>query len=345
MTPGSTRHESGAVAILVTAMALLIFAMAAFVVDYGVAFTNNRHLQSGADAAALAGARAIQAAPGAGQSCEDIVAGANAEGSAGVTLAANDALGDATGGQSITAACEDGRAVVDVTTGRAKATQFAGVFGVDEVSVGAAARAAVGPAGSAIGVRPFGICEDLIPAIDPTTGEFPPGAVVIPVDNADMGCGYASGNWAMMDMNGGSNSTAEAKRWIEGGYEDEVVIDAAGGVVISGDTGAPSPGGFDTAMNSIMGTDSVLPVFSEIRDPRGSNAKFVITSFVGVKFCAWKFNGQSGNDSCWDGSASFPDDYLQVRFVNIVTVGEFSSLCRLGDPTCDKGVRVIKLVG
>ncbi len=337
------RRESGAVAILVAGLAVLIFVLAAFVVDYGVAFTNKRHLQAGADASALAGARTVQARAALSDTCAVIESGSvgsDAESDALAILEANQATGGATGNHVVALTCEDDRPVVRVENARTNPTKFAGIFGVDEVAVGAHARATVGPAGSAIGLRPFGICVDIANQIR----DNPTVAHTVPVDNASLGCGYASGNWAMMDMNGGGNSTAEAKRWIENGYEDPVEISDANGVEINGDTGTPSPGGFDAAMNSMLGDESVLPVFSQIKTPTGNNADFVITSFIGVKMCGWKFNGQSGSASCFDSSGSLPKSYIQLRFARVIAVGELSKWCRLGDPTCDRGVRVIKMV-
>lgn len=324
-------------------MATLIFVLAAFVVDYGVAFTNKRHLQDGADAAALAGARTVQVKATLTDTCGVITGGSIAGDASAAAMAnvdANGAQGDAAGGQSFSLTCEDDRPVAEVDLGRHNSTRFATAFGVDEIAVSGVARATVGPAGSAIGLRPFGICEDIADEIaaNPTTNK------TVPIDNADLGCGMASGNWAMLDMNGGSNSTAEAKAWIEHGFEDEVGVETDDGTLIEGDTGTPSPGGFEAAMNSILGTETVLPVFSEIQNPSGANADFVVTSFIGVRVCGWKFNGQSGSTGCFVSSGSLPKSYIQIRFARVIAVGELSSWCRLGDSSCDRGVRVIKLV-
>ncbi len=105
----------------------------------------------------------------------------------------------------------------------------------------------------------------------------------------------------------------------------------------------PSPGGYEAAMNDMLDTESVLPVFSQLTTPTGNNADFRITSWVGVTLCGWKFNAQSGNGSCFDSSASLPRSYIQLRYTKIIAVGELSSWCRMGDPTCDRGVRVLKL--
>jgi hypothetical protein len=337
------QSESGAVAIVVAGMAVLIFVLAAFVVDYGVAFTTKRHLQSGADAAALAGARTVQDKAGLKDTCAVIEAGTvgtDAENDALANLTANKATGGASGSQSVAVTCEDDRPVVEVQNGRTKSTSFAGIFGVEQIPVGARARAVVGPAGSAIGLRPFGICKD----IADTIRDNPAVSHTVAIDNTDVGCGYASGNWAMMDMNDGGNASVEAKGWIEDGYEKPIEIDEVTGVVINGDTGTPSPGGYEAPMNSILGEESILPVYSHINTPTGNNADFVITSFIGVKLCGWKFNGQSGSTTCFSSSGSMPKSYIQLRFARVIAVGELSKWCRLGDPTCDRGVRVIKMI-
>ncbi|HSN05775.1 MAG TPA: pilus assembly protein TadG-related protein, partial [Candidatus Angelobacter sp.] len=54
MKVGRDRGDRGAVAILVAIMAVLLVGMAAFAVDFGMAYANKTSLQKAADAAALA---------------------------------------------------------------------------------------------------------------------------------------------------------------------------------------------------------------------------------------------------------------------------------------------------
>ncbi len=62
----STRRteESGAIAIISALLAVVIFGMAAFVVDFGIAYNSKRQLQTAADAGALAAAQVYKSQTG-----------------------------------------------------------------------------------------------------------------------------------------------------------------------------------------------------------------------------------------------------------------------------------------
>ena len=55
------RNDKGAVAVMTAVLAVLLFGMAALVVDLGIARDNRRQAQNTADAAALAAANALYA--------------------------------------------------------------------------------------------------------------------------------------------------------------------------------------------------------------------------------------------------------------------------------------------
>ena len=122
---GRSPREDGAVAVLVAVLAVVLFAAAAFAVDLGAAWSERRHAQTAADAAALAGAQAIGSA--------DPTATAGA-------YAANNGLGGAAVNVPPTSGANVGdSSCVEVIVDNTIPTVFAGVIGTAEIDVNARA--------------------------------------------------------------------------------------------------------------------------------------------------------------------------------------------------------------
>lgn len=135
-------NDRGNIAIL-TALALtVLLGMAGLVIDGARLYAERQHLQTVADAAALAGAQNLPEDPGeARQQAYDYVSGNGAD----------------PGGAEVTVTGDGRRIRVHLTD--SVPMGFARVLGFDEVTVTAAAEAEVGGAAAVSGVQPFGIDE------------------------------------------------------------------------------------------------------------------------------------------------------------------------------------------
>lgn len=347
-----SRREDGAVALIVAILSFVLLAVLAFVADFGMAYTHQRYLQNGVDAAALAAGRKIAFEAPHNKSCAQLAAlyttDAPTRSIAENYFSKNDttpsvALPAGATGFQVTCETIPGfgaqRVVVKVGVTESTSSILGSILGNNGLTLKKTARVVVGPARSAYGLRPFAICDkdalalEALPAGTPKTISF---------DNADAGCGYAPGNWGTLDFNGGSNPTGELSDWITNGYDGSVSLSPP---VIAGDPGAPSPGGLEDAMNAMMHDDDVvLPVFTAVT-MQGQNGEYTISGFVAVKVCGWKLNNKSGHDGCTAPSPE-PQNYLQLKFGSAIPLGELSTTCVIGDPTPDSvcdGPRVYKL--
>ena len=164
---------------------------------------------------------------------------------------------------------------------------FSQLFGRNASSIASTASVRVGPTSRGVNVLPFAISKDnssLLSWIK--SGMTSTQIYKIDVQSENSGCDEsAPGNWALLDLNGGSNSTSETQRWIENGYEG--VINS--GESVSGDPGIPSSA---LKFDSLIGKSAVLPVFATLK-LNGGNAKYEIAGFVKVKITAVKLQAKS----------------------------------------------------
>ena len=345
------RIEDGAVAVMVAMLSIVLFTAAAFVTDFGMAYQNQRSVQNGADAAALAvGQRiALDAAPTS--TCPqieqtydsdatlraDALSRVRQNSSAEANLAATD-------GYRVRCEIVNGTktVVVQVQGELRSPTFFSHLLGVNGIDVRNAARVIVGPAGTVVGLRPFAICQ----AISDQVKNHPDTTFIVPVTNENTGCGITAGNWAMLDFDGGANPNVDMRKWIKDGYEGPVK--ASPPVWIDGDPG------FDVnaagaEMNHMMSLDAVaLPVYDTFNDGGGNNAKLRIVGFITAMPCRYKINNMTGpaagsvNPGCDALPASPPNSYIQLKFTKFIPVGELNLGCELAT-ACDGGTRLSKL--
>ena len=154
------RDESGAVAVLVAGLSLVMFGLAALVVDLGLARDTRRQAQNAADSAALAAANALYLSGVANPAAAVAAAKEYAEENFGTSEAdwlrctdpARPAGFTAMGGLTAcisfsgTPAPTEVRVVVPT---RAVKTPLSGLMGVSQVDIGAVAQAGVDPGGRA----------------------------------------------------------------------------------------------------------------------------------------------------------------------------------------------------
>lgn len=331
-------NESGAVAIMVAICCLMLLSVMAFVTDFGAAYTNKQRIQNGVDAAVLAVAQQIAlTAPGTSTCAQMAAMSATMRPVAEKYLADNapEAAMPA-GTEGFELSCGSKGLIVKVVARQNSPVYFGQVMGFDDIPIGQAAKSAVAPAGSIIGLRPFAICQ-----ADANKLKAQPGVSYnVSVDNADLGCLSAAGNWGVMDFDGGSNPAGDTEKWVRDGYDGPISV--APPVFIDGDPGFPSPGKLKDAMTSILDDEIVLPVFDQVTGT-GANSKFRLTGFISVQLCAFAFNNKGGLGSCYTNLSPAPGDYLQLRFKRFIPIGELNTSCTLGTATCDNGVRLFGL--
>lgn len=186
------RSERGASALLVALLSIVLMGVLAFVTDFGFAYANERRIQNGADAAALAAGRKIAISAPAGSSCASIASTnlsstrAYASTVFGRNVGSGATLDSGTAGYNLT--CETvqgtpGVLVVTVVGRQDSPTFFGGIFGKNAVTVVQRSRVVVGALGSAVGLRPFAICATYANAVRASPGT----TFVVPVTNTTVG--------------------------------------------------------------------------------------------------------------------------------------------------------------
>lgn len=160
----TSRHqdERGAVAIVVAVCLLVLLGISGFVVDFGLAYTNERQLQTAADAAVLAAAAVYADEPGGCATFEGNSAlETEARAAAGALMQDNHAEASVVG--DIFVACStdgSGRWRVTWTNENATDVGLGGVFGAQDIVASATAAAEVGVASQVTGVLPYALCLD-----------------------------------------------------------------------------------------------------------------------------------------------------------------------------------------
>jgi hypothetical protein len=345
---------------MIAILTVVFVSVLAFVTDFGMAYANKRVLQNGADAAALAAAQEIAEVASPTADCSAI------EGSmedstrtvAEAYFAENGPSGDAGIAPDATGYnidCSSGRLLVEVATQQTSSNFFGPVFGAeheDGIPLQASAKAAVAPPNAVIGVRPLAICSVDAEALRDSPAES---RYIIYDNDDDRGCGAASGNWGLLNLDGGPNGTPELREWIEGGYDEEFGgTDTCEDADIECTEGTP---GFRNSLTGslefILGEKIVIPVFDSVSGS-GSNAMYHVQGFISVQVCGWRLNGSAVTDvgegladACYDPTvepAVEPrDDWFQFKYSNYVPSGDPTDLCELGNSACDYGARVFRL--
>lgn len=216
--PRSTEDpEQGAVAILIAVCTVFIVVLAAFSVDFGMAYVSKRDLQKGADAAALAAATEIINRTNPTENCAAIanrfvsdatfrnavIARADAYATTNQFLNASR--------QDISVRCSADNKRVEVFYAHQGSTPglFDAVIGGGDLVASRDATADVFVRDEGTGLRPYFICDgDLNARLKATlqTGGF----VAIRYPSVDPGCQFYSGNWYTSDCpDDGNNGTLD----------------------------------------------------------------------------------------------------------------------------------------
>jgi Flp pilus assembly protein TadG len=262
------RDDRGSIAVIVAAAFVPLTMALAVVADGGRVWMEKQDLQNQVEASALAAAQSYAVD---GTSC------------------ASTALALVSGETSCSTAATSNGAVTSVASSDDVALYFAQLFGRDSASVEASASVRIGPAAGASGLRPVAMCIGNSALADwLASGRTSTETYTIGIDSTSSECGSdVSGNWGVLDFDGGANSMSDAQDWIATGYGGTVSV----GETLDGDPGIPSPA---LNLDELVGEIVTLPVFE---NPRlvGSNATYDIAGFVRVRIVEVNLTGSASN--------------------------------------------------
>lgn len=389
------RGDGGVVAILVAFFVVAFAVLAAFATDFGRAYVEKRQLSTAADAAALAGAMKAASSYLSAEPCLAITTGTGDADSNGVPdeqdiVAAAQSQNDqnASGsGRQVSLSCDaNGRLSVKVDNSDNIATTFGRVAGVSNIPVSRSATALVGAAGIVEGLRPFAFCEsDPVISTWLTASEAISNPDLRPVLTLPVAavngtpCGSASGNWGLVDFNGGANDTPDTLNWIQYGFPGALSV-IQGSILCAGGPGFPSGGSIQTQMNTLQGKSIAVPLYDQVtnngqtatcsgnasqsgnaggngngnagngqNNGNGQNTAYQVTGFLGVTVCGWSSNNKHGGPWCVGappyGTPPATGDYIQIRFANITYSTQTLPNCSITPgSTCSNGVFATQLV-
>ena len=270
------RDEPGIIAILVAVSFLPLALMLALVTDAGRVWVAEQRLQNSVEATAAISAR-------------DWVLGGTSCSSAALAVLRADGAEPTTQSCSTTGTRTNG--VVHVAASQNVSLMFSGLVGRSTSRIDASTGVRVGAASTGSGLWPFGLCADNTDIASWIAAGFPAGrTATITFQQQNQRCGGdVSGNWSILDFNGGSSSNSETQGWINTPYTGTVRV----GDVLSGTPGAPST---SLNVNGVVGSTVTMPIY---RFPRlnGSNTLHTVVGFARAIVVAGRFTGASAQRS------------------------------------------------
>lgn len=167
---------------------------------------------------------------------------------------------------------------------------FGALVGRETAAVTASTTTRTGATRSATGLWPFALCSEH-PALQQwiAGGMTSASEWTISFSTNVAACGLSTGNWTLLDFNGGSNSTSETNSWISGGYQGTVHV----GDIVPGNTGAPSS---SIKLDAAVGNDVALAFFDHV-EGTGSGTNYRIAGFARAHVVSVTLSGSSANRS------------------------------------------------
>lgn len=354
---------------IATTMLVLI---SAFVVDFGLAYASKRQLQTGADAASLAGAGKLIGTPG---NCSTISANTTAVNAAKATadaIADNNRSGRIVTDWNVACSADSKRVEVRYTNGGTTQTIFGSLAGAKRIASERSATAEIFVPASVTGLRPYFVCVSDAQALEATNGT---GWIDIPFPND--ACSHQPGNWYTVDCpeDGTGNSTSVIAVNTRDGCDSEITIvdtsaardpvthqvindaletslllaacnhtPALSGVngCLTGNTGNLPSNPIESEWINLLGKKIAVPVFKTgTVVGTGNGAKYPVEAILGVKVCGYKYQNKNTASSDADcAGIVFPSDntdHLYLKFVEIQVSGSTkpSPNCAVGDPLCN----------
>ena len=192
-----------------------------------------------------------------------------------------------------------------------------------------AATAAIIPRLSIGGLRPYAACNTVVDQ----AAAAPDTTFVMDLDNKIGICNTtASGNWGLIDFNGGGGGTPEQVEWTYNGYPNPVIAPDPNLLVRTG-----IPNALDPPLETLLDQVVLFPVVRGVIG-NGNGATFDLIGFVSARVCGyWISNTRHGESSCYDAAKAAP--YIgarpnAVRFIQFRFVS-YSAGYSGGGPTCD----------
>lgn len=287
------QRQEGSVAILTVLFLVPLMLCMAVVADVGRVWVARAALQNSIERTAQATAEtwAVTAVPCSQESLA----------TASIDDSAPDRLSCSTTGNG-------GEGTVTVEGTESVEMFFSELVGRKSAEVNASTTVRLSASGGASGLWPFGLCANSLPVKEWVSSNFTLNTdeTITFADNT-AACGVnVKGNWAVLDFDGGSNSTSDTAQWIQSGYPEIVTV----GDMVHGDTGIPSG---SLNLESKLGSTILLALF-DTANGTGSNALFHIIGFARAKLVAFTLTGTS----------SLRD--LTIRFERGVLSGNSTSL-------------------
>ena len=274
---------------LIVALSLVpISVMLAVVVDVGRVWVARVTLQNGVETAATKSARSWI---NGGLPCSGIDLH-----SVSVDGAAPSSVSCASHGTST-------RGSVTVEAAQSIPLMFSRLIGRTSGNAVAATGVRIGPTLTMAGLWPLALCVNH-PAVQRWVGSTlqTSSDEIINFQATATLCGAAPGNWAVLDFNGGANSTAETRDWVLNGYSGVVRVDDQ----VPGNTGAPAT---SAGVAEMVGKDVNFALF-DAATGTGSNAVFHIVGFAHGLLVEAVENGPSARR------------HLTIRFSRSLTDGQ-----------------------
>lgn len=257
-------------------MLLPISMMLALVVDSGRVWVDRHRLQDGVEAAAIA---ATTAWAKGGSTCDATALSLVHTDGASPTKVACSTSGTRAGG------------ILTVTASDDSPLAFGALLGRSTSAIHASTSVKISGASRVSGLWPFALCVDN-PAVAAwiASGFTSTTSVHITFEDPTTSCkGSITGNWSVLDFNGGSVSNVETQDWVLNGFPGLVSV----GDVVQGTPGAPST---SLQMSTMIGKSVFLPLYTNPRY-NGSNAVYTIAGFSQVKVIAAQFSGSASQRS------------------------------------------------
>lgn len=280
------RDERGQSVVLLVLFLFVLIGMVGAVIDVGSWFRADRQLQSVADAAALAGAQEIPINTGLATSKAVQYAGKNG----GALPAGNVTY------QSYTTAND----TISVSVTEAAPTVFTKVFGINSVTVHAAAKARASAMAKARYVAPIAV-DIKHPLLQCKPGPCFSQATTLDLEKVGPG---AFRLLNLDDTKGGTGPSTLAD-WILNGYNDYLPLDW-----YFSDPGAKfNSSQIRSAMTARVGSELLFPVYDNTIG-NGANFEYHVVGWVGFLLTGFSANGNTGTVSgsftsvTWDGIES-----------------------------------------
>jgi hypothetical protein len=309
---------------MVAALAVVLLAFAAVAVDAGAFYSERRQMQTGADAAALAGVQDLPNDPTSAVAVAEAYASVNSPAASDLTF---------TVGQTFVANDTITAELLDPDMG----LFFARFLGRDTTRVDARAVAIIGsPTTYGSGLMPFGVIAD--GTTQAPYGYTPGGTIPLVVDNGSQ----SQGNWHYVDLTPYTDGANNTKQVIEnGGTTDPVSI----GTVINTQTGSPNNPNFNATSDYFEETcsphgleelvyDEERGVYEPTHASDGTHCNRLITVPVIVVNSGdpYDWDSVTGNTAVTvvgflnmfiSNDPHFQDGELMAEFVQVVPVDAF----------------------